>query len=292
MKQKVIDVSICIISFDTKDYLDRCLFSLYKLTKGITFEIIVIDNASPDRSAEMVKKKFPRVRLVRNNTNRWFSGANNQATKKAKGEYIFFLNPDTWISENVINDLKEWMDHHPDVGACEPRQIGSDGHIAPTGSLLNRWWIDLIELTALSRLFGSVGRIGIFKKPRAIRLFRQKEKNREKDWQTEVASGAAFFSRAEAIRKAEGFNERLKLYYTDTDLCRKLILDGWSIWHVGRFSLFHSLSVSTSKLSWKERSNIYTNDARTYYGLMGKTAQSWILYIAMTLHSRVVALLQ
>lgn len=292
MKQKTLEVSICIVSYQTRAHLKKCLSSIYRFTKNITFEVIVVDNGSGDGSGDMVRVQFPKVRFVENKNNKWFAGANNQAVRIAKGTYLFFLNSDTWITTNVICSLKEWMDKHPSVGACEPQQIDEQKKIAPTGSKLNVWWIDVLELTVLSRLFGSVGRIGLLKKPKGTLEFRQEKERREENWSTEVVSGAAFFSRTAAIRKVGGFNERLKLYYTDTDLCRKLIREDWTIWHVGKYFLYHSLSVSTSQLSWEERSSIYAGDARTYYGVVGKPIQGWMLYIMMMLSSRFVAVWQ
>lgn len=289
MKKQHCDVSICIVSFNTKEHLKKCLTLIFRFTKKISFEVIVVDNASRDGSAPMVRKEFPAVHLVENRENRWFSGANNQALRRAQGTYIFFLNPDTWITSNVVKNLKNWMDQHSHVGACEPRQVDKHGNAAPTGSRLPVWWIDLLELTALSRLFGSIGRIGVVEKPGSIKIFREEKKDRRKNWQTEAISGAALFARTEAVRKVGGFGERLKLYYTDTDFCRKLMHDGWKIWHVGEYSLRHALSVSTSKLSWEERNRIYADDARTYYQLVGKPIQGWMLYILMRVNSFLVS---
>lgn len=267
-----VDVSICIVSFNTKKHLKKCLSSIFRFTKNIRFEVIVVDNASSDGSSEMVKKEFPEVRLIKNSENRWFSGANNQAFRQVQDKYTFFLNPDTWSTDNVIRKLFDWMERHPRVGACEPLQLDNSGKEAPTGSLLNQPLSDAIELT----IFGHP-----FLQSSMIEKFRQKKKKRSGNWETEVISGAALFARTEAVRKVGGFGERLKLYYTDTDLCRKLMHDGWKIWHVGEYSLRHSLSVSTSKLSWEERSRIYAEDARTYYQLIRKPIQGIFLYFSM-----------
>ena len=180
-----------------------------------------------------------------------------------------------------MKNLKDWMDHHTDVSACEPRQIDEGGKIAPTGSLLNTWWIDMLELTKLSFLFGSVGRIGKLGQIVEAKEFRQKHQDRKGNWQTEVVSGAALFARTDMVKKIGGFNEKLKLYYTDTDLCRKILQKGGKIWHIGEYFLGHSLSAATSQLSWKERSRIYANDARMYYRLTEQPVGAFLLYIAM-----------
>lgn len=275
MSKSVPDVSVCIVSFNTRDYLRRCLESIYANTKGISFEVIVVDNASSDDSAEMVRQKFSQAHLIQNTDNRWYSGANNQAIRQSSGRNLFILNPDAYIETNSIAKLFAWLDCHPKAGVIEPLQLSDVGEVAPTGSLLNQPLTDCIELTALSR-WGS-GLPG-------VRKFRLTEKSRFRTWQCQVVSGAALLARREAVLGVGGFDEQLKLYYTDVDLCRKMIAAGWGIWHVGECCVRHSLSVSTSRLTWKERNKIYAADAETYYRQIGKPVQGRLLARLMILN--------
>ncbi|MFH1030033.1 MAG: glycosyltransferase family 2 protein [bacterium] len=102
-------LSIIIVNWNVKDLLEKCLASVYKETRNIRFEVIVIDNASGDGSAEMIRKKFPQVNLIENKENRWFAGGNNQGFKISKGELILLLNPDTEILDGAIEKMAEMM---------------------------------------------------------------------------------------------------------------------------------------------------------------------------------------
>lgn len=266
-----IDVSICVLSCNTNKLLWRCIESIAQYTRGISYEVTVVDNGSHDGSVEMVKKEFPDVTLVANRENRWYSGGNNDGFLHARGRYIAFCNADAHLVDNAFLSMVRWLDHHPEVVAIEPRQVGDDGHIEQTGSLLNQPMTDVIELTMLNRWLSWLP---------SIYRFRQRNESREKSWKTEMVSGAFFVVRTEAARNVGGFDERLKLYYTDTDLCRKLGQIG-EIWHVGEIIVRHSLSQSTSQLSWWTRSGIYARDALVYYWITGKKVGGialWLLF--------------
>lgn len=266
-----IKLSICILSFNTKDLLRRCLRSITKFTKRVSYEVIIVDNGSHDGSAEMVIKEFPAVALIANRKNRWYSGGNNDGLRRAQGRYIAFCNADVYLVDNAFLSLVRWFDQHPGVVAVEPRQVRDDGHIAPTGSLLNQPMTDAIELTLLNRWlwwFPSVAR------------FRQRVESRRKSWKTEMVSGAFLVGRTDAVKRVGGFDERLLLYYTDTDLCRKLLNIG-KIWHIGEISVKHSLSQSTNQLSWWTRSGIYARDALVYYWITGRNVDAILLWILL-----------
>src|SRR3989338_1932073 len=145
-------LTISIISYNTKNLLSRCLASIYQFTKNLNFEIIVVDNVSTDGSAEMVAKEFPLVKLIKNRTNRWYSGANNQVLRLARGKYFLILNSDIFLKTNAFKKLVDYLNHHPKVGAVEPQQVYEDGRIVLTGSRHNTVWLDLVELTGLHRL--------------------------------------------------------------------------------------------------------------------------------------------
>ena len=261
------DLSICIVNYLADKELKRCLASISKFTKGISFEVIVIDNSKD---------------------NKWYSGGNNSALAKAKGEYVLFLNPDCYFTENSLVKMVGWMNKHPEVGACEPRQVYDDGRIAPTGSLLPVWWVDGVELTGLSRLFGSVGRLGGLGRLGKIREIRQEGLDRRENWRTEVISGAAMMARKKILEQIDGFDEKLKLYYTDVDLCRRILNAGFEVWHLGEFSLGHSTRKSTEKIKWDELYDIYAKDARNYYKKWGEGIGGIALFLAMKVNKAIL----
>ena len=102
----MLDLSIVIVSYHVKDYLEKCLGSIYSNTEHLHFEILVVDNCSQDGSPEMVKRLYPEVRLIENGTNQGFSKANNQAIAQSKGRYILLLNPDTEIFAEALAEVE------------------------------------------------------------------------------------------------------------------------------------------------------------------------------------------
>ena len=146
-------LTISLVSYNTRALLRRALASIYQFTQGLSFEVIVVDNASTDGSTAMVETDFPRVKLIKNKNNRWYTGANNQALKVAQGKYFLILNSDIFLKNNSFKIMVDYLDKNPRVGAVEPLQFYEDGRIVKTGSRHNRVWWDLTELTLLHKLF-------------------------------------------------------------------------------------------------------------------------------------------
>jgi N-acetylglucosaminyl-diphospho-decaprenol L-rhamnosyltransferase len=118
---RAIDVSVCIANWNCRDLLRGCLESLQDQPQGVQLEVLVVDNASTDGAPEMITREFPEVVLIRNESNRGFSKANNQAAAKARGRYLFFLNNDTVVPPGTLRRLVDFADRHPEVGAVGPR---------------------------------------------------------------------------------------------------------------------------------------------------------------------------
>ena len=107
------DLSIIIVNWNSKDYLAKCLESVYSCTKGLQYEVIVIDNASYDGAAEMVAREFPTVKFIQSSENLGFARANNQAFKASSGKYLLFLNPDTEVLDNSLATLHGQLNSLP-----------------------------------------------------------------------------------------------------------------------------------------------------------------------------------
>lgn len=252
----MLDLTISIVSYNTKDLLRRCLASIFKHTTKITFQVIVIDNASGDGSAAMVKKDFPQVKLIKNRVNRWYTGANNQALRLAKSHYFLILNSDIFLTTNAFKAMVNYLDRHPPVGAIEPLQLYEDGRVAPTGSRHNTLLTDFYELTWLGRRLSN---------RRFLNRFRLQSKNRRHTWPAEVICDAALMIRLSLIKQIGGYDEKLKLYYTENDLCRRIQNQGFTTVHLGSAKVYHTVSASTSKVGWQTISGIYAADLRHYY---------------------------
>ncbi len=122
-----VDVSIVIVSYNGRDYLRRCLASIYQHTRDIEFEVVVVDNASRDGTPEMVAAEFPQVTLVRRSTNAGFARGVNEGIGRSRGEAFFVLNPDSEITTNLLPPMLAYLHAHPDIGILAPKLLDADG---------------------------------------------------------------------------------------------------------------------------------------------------------------------
>ena len=123
-------LSVVIVSYNVKYYLEQCLISLRCAKRGMEMEVFVVDNASIDGTADYITKRFPEVHYIQNKENLGFSKANNIAIQQATGEYVLLLNPDTIVGENTLNDCVTFLDSHPEAGATGVAMIKDHGGLA------------------------------------------------------------------------------------------------------------------------------------------------------------------
>ena len=275
----MLDLTISIVSYNTKDLLLRCLKSIYKYTQGISFEIIMVDNASTDGSAQAIKHAFPQIKLIRNRTNRFYTGANNQALKVALGKYFLILNSDMVLKQNALVKMLVFLDRQPQIGAIEPLQLYEHGQVIPTGSRHNTVLGDFFELTWLGRKL---------KHQKLINLFRLATKNRRRTWPAEVICDAALMTRTDLIRQFGGYDTNFKLYYTENDLCQRIQAAGFTTVHFAGATIHHHVSASTDQVGWPTVSSLYAADALTYYLKRGNFFSAWILYLSLKLNNLAV----
>ena len=272
------DVSISIVSYNTRDLLKRCLASVYKYTKNIKYEIIVVDNASSDGTVEMVKDNFPKVKIVANKTNVFYTTANNQALKKTSGRYILILNSDTYFVDNSVKKMMDYMDRHENVGAAEGMEIYEDGKVVPTGSRKSTPLIDFYELSLVGKRIQD---------KKLIKYYRIGSKSRRNNFEVDVACDAFIIVRGNLLKKIKGYNPALKLYYTENDICRRIKGEGYKIMHLGDVKVMHSVSVSANKLKWKKL-DLYYLDLLNFYSISGKKPQGIILFILLKLEEYIL----
>ncbi len=253
------EASIIIVSFNTRDLLRECLHSLKQQAAGIHYEIIVVDNASRDQSADMVAAEFPEVVLIRSAVNLGFAAANNRGFDIARGEYIVLLNSDAFLQANALQTALAHLRKNPKIGMCGARLIGRQGDWQPSArlfpSLLNHFLMisGLAHRYQRSRFFG-----------RADRTWANPNDSASVDWVP-----GAFAVIPHAVLKQIGFfDEIFFLYYEEVDLCLRIKHAGFEIWyfadvnvvHIGGESsktLTHSLSSSGAQIVlWQLRSTL------------------------------------
>jgi GT2 family glycosyltransferase len=236
------DLSIIIVSYNTKELLINCLDSIIRFTKGIEFEVIVVDNASQDDSVRELKryaKKHPKIRLtmLENSNNLGFAKANNKGVGVSNGRYILFLNSDTVIHDNLLKELTAWMDNHTNVGLVTPSLKNNDGSLQATGG----YFPTLIKVFLWMFLIDDIPVLNRFVKPfhphtpdflGGNKIYLE---TRELDWIT----GAFIFARKSALDQAGLFDEQYFMYVEDVDLCYRVKKKGWKIIYLPKWQITH-----------------------------------------------------
>ena len=155
------DVSIIIVNYNVRDFLNNALVSVFQALEGIDGEVFVVDNASDDGSSDVVRQSFPNVRLIANNVNVGFAKANNQALAMSSGKYLMLLNPDTIVQEDTIRTLINFFEANGDVGMAGCKILNPDGtlQLACRRSFPTPW-VAFTKVSGLSSLFGSTKLFG------------------------------------------------------------------------------------------------------------------------------------
>lgn len=225
-------VSVCIANWNCRAMLRACLTSLCRQDQGVRVQVIVVDNASSDGAADMVAREFPEVELLRNEENRGFSRANNQAARCADGEYLFFLNNDTIVPPHTLGKLAAYLQANPDVSLVGPMLRGGDGAVQASYRDLPTVGV-FLHRTLLLRW------TGLFRQ--TYRRFRRQSIDQPRD--VEVLLGAAMFLRRDDFRHMGGWDEDFHFGGEDMEFSlrarqvgRVMYLPTVAITHFGRAS--------------------------------------------------------
>lgn len=222
------DVSIIIVSFNTENLLQKCLSSIYEKTRGLIFEIIVVDNASTDGSCAMTKMNFPRVILIESAINLGFGKANNLGAHKARGKYLFFLNSDTLMLNNAAFILSNFLNLHPKA--------------AISGG--NLYTVDLKPATSFSQIMpGLLTDIDYFFGRLFSRLRYGCKLNfncTDKDIRVNgYISGAALMINRLVFLENNGFDPDFFMYYEETELTHRIRKSGYAVYSTPKAKIMH-----------------------------------------------------
>ncbi len=226
-----IDISVIIVSYNVKTFLQHCVHTVQKASEGLNTEIFVVDNHSIDGTSEMIRREFPDIRFTGNRENLGFGKANNQALKKSRGKYVLFLNPDTLIEENTLRVLMEHMDHDTRIGICGPKILNSDGSLQPAcRRSFPAPGVALPKLLGLNRLFP---------KSRVFGKYNLTYRDPDESYPVDAVSGSFMFCRGDLVRELGGFDEDFFMYGEDLDLCRRVQLAGKSVYYIPATTIIH-----------------------------------------------------
>ena len=209
MKKDPLDVSIIIVSYNTAAVVGICLDSLGAET-GLSREVLVVDNASADGGAEMVRNRYPWVHLTVNKENRGFAAANNQVLPLCRGRYLYYLNPDAKLTgPGVLEECIRFMDANPQFGLAGTRLINPDGSLQESVS-----WRYPGQKFTRSEMVGLKGDVA-------------------------CVLGASMIARTDMIRRIGGFDEEFTLYGEDQDLCLRIRREGYEIGYIDDAVVLH-----------------------------------------------------
>ncbi len=225
------NISVIIVSYNVKGFLQHCINSVKKASEGLDVELFVVDNNSIDGTGEMVKKNFPDVHFIGNSVNYGFGKANNQALKLSKGKYVLFLNPDTLIEENTLKVFVDFMDQNPKVGMVGPKILNSDGtlQLACRRSFPSPG-VALPKLLGLSTLFPRHKKFG---------KYNLTYLDPDESYPVDAISGSFMFCHGDLIRELKGFDEDFFMYGEDLDLCRRVQLKGYHVYYLPDTTIIH-----------------------------------------------------
>jgi GT2 family glycosyltransferase len=234
-------LSVIIVNYNVQHFLEQCLHSVRKASRNLSIEVFVVDNNSVDGSVQMLRNKFPEVKLIENKKNTGFSYANNQAIRISTGEYVLLLNPDTVVEEDTFEKVIAFMDQHPEAGGLGVKMLDGKGNFLPESKRgLPTPSVAFFKIFGLSKLFPRSKTFG-----RYHLGFLDKDKTHE----IEILSGAFMLMRRKALDKVGLLDETFFMYGEDIDLSYRIILGGYKNYYFPETRIIHYKGESTKKSS-------------------------------------------
>ena len=237
-----ITLSIAIVSWNTCDLTKDCIESIIENTKNMSYEIIVVDNASQDDSVKVIEESFPQVRLIKNDRNLMFAEPNNQALEVSSGKYFLLLNSDTIVHGDALEQMVDFLEIHPDTGAVTCKLLNPDGS---TQYNMHRRFPTFLGLA-----FGYIYKRYPRFKTKWVRKYLMLDNKFDKTQRIEQAAGACIMLKRNILGRIGGLfdTERFPLYYNDVDLCYRL--------HKSQFQTYLMPDASITHLKGKSIGNI------------------------------------
>lgn len=233
------DLSVVIVSYNVRAFLEQCLVSVERASSGLDLEVWVVDNNSVDGSVEMVRSRFPEVHLVANRDNVGFSVANNQAIRQSKGEHVLLLNPDTVVREDTFVKGLAHMKAHPEVGGMGVPMYDGTGQFLPESKRgVPTPWAAFCRMAGLHHLA-----------PRSPKwnAYYAGHVAEDETAEIDILSGAFMWMRKKALDDVGLLDEQFFMYGEDIDLSWRLVQGGWRNHYLASTSIIHYKGESTKK---------------------------------------------
>ncbi len=226
-------LSVVIVSYNVRRFVEQCLDSVQKASEGIDTEVFVVDNDSADDTVEVIGSRYPWVHLIANGENLGFARANNIAIRQAQGEYVLLLNPDTVVAEPTLREAVNFMDAHPQAGGIGVRMHNADGTLAPESRrAIPTPWVSFCKMLGFSR------------------RYYMSHLSWDEPGRIEVISGAFCLLRRKALDQIGLLDEDFFMYGEDIDLSFRLLKGGWENWYIPA-DIVHFKGESTQKSTFR-----------------------------------------
>ena len=243
------DLSIIIVNYNVKEFLQNLLHSISKSSNKLNREIIIVDNASNDGSVEFIREKFPEVNLIVNNKNLGFSKANNIGMKQATGKYTLLLNPDTLVSEDTFEKMIRFFEENNQVGLAGCKILNPDGtlQLACRRSFPGPW-TSFCKVTGLSNLFPE---------SRIFARYNLTYLDPDQTYEVDAISGSFMMFRKDVYEKIGGLDEKFFMYGEDLDFCYRAQKSGYKVFYVHSTQIIHYKGESTKRSGLDETKIFY-----------------------------------
>lgn len=278
-----VQLSIVIVNWNTCDLLHRCLRAIGDHTHTLRptgVEVLVVDNASSDGSAKMVREHFPDVRLLVNRENVGFARANNQAIRVSSGHHILLLNSDTEIHPGALDALVGFMDDHPQAGAAGARLFNADGSLQPSCHPMLTPGREFWHLLFLESL-------------RPLARYPMSRWDTTTPRRVEVIKGACLLLRREALDAIGLLDETYFMYTEEVDLCYRLACAGWELWWVPTSRVVHYGEASSRQAAEAMYVQLYRSKMHFFRKFGGDCRANrfrWLIWLAYLPRMTVFAL--
>ncbi|MBC6996499.1 glycosyltransferase family 2 protein [Neolewinella lacunae] len=270
------DLSVVIVSYNVRYFLEQALLSVERAVRGLEVEVWVVDNHSADGSVELVRERFPWVRLIANHHNPGFSVANNQAIRQSSGRYVLLLNPDTVVEEDTFRRCFDFMEAHPAAGGLGVRMIDGTGRFLPESKRgLPTPWVAFTKAFGLARLFPRSRRFNHYH----LGYLPQNETHA-----VEVLSGAYMWMRRKTLDEVGLLDEAFFMYGEDIDLSYRILLGGYQNYYLPTTTIIHYKGESTRRGSLNYVRVFYQAMiifARKHYAGSQARALVWLMQAAI-----------
>ena len=217
-------LSIVIVNYNVKYFLEQCLCSVRAAVAGIEAEVLVVDNHSTDGSIEYLRPRFPEVIFIENEDNPGFAKANNQAIRISQGEYVLLLNPDTVVGEDSLRSLCYFMDEHPEAGGLGVKMLEGHGIFLPESKRsFPSPWVSFCKIFGLSKFFPQSRTFAQYSLPYL---------DKDKQLKVDVLAGAFMLLRRKALDKVGLLDESFFMYGEDIDLSYRVVQGGYTNYYI------------------------------------------------------------